>query len=157
MTTRHAEHALATPEDTAHLAVRLGAHLQPGDCVLLSGGIGAGKSHFARALIQSLWAEPEDVPSPTFTLIQTYDTTKGELWHADLYRLGDVDQIIELGLIEAMQTAITLIEWPDRLAELTPDNALQIEITDPAKNDTRKLSMQATDPKWFSVIEALEK
>ena len=157
MTTCQADHHLSSPEDTAHLAVRLGAHLQPGDCVLLSGGIGAGKSHFARALIQSLLVEHEDVPSPTFTLVQTYDTIKGELWHADLYRLGDVDQVIELGLIDAMQSAITLIEWPDRLADVTPDDALQIEIRDPAMNDTRELSLDAKDQRWVSVIEALGK
>ena len=62
--------------------------LKPGDTVLLEGDIGAGKTHIARQLIQSLQDRPEDVPSPTFTLIQTYDTRAGEIWHADLYRPG---------------------------------------------------------------------
>ena len=156
MTTLRAEFHLSSPEDTAQLARRLGAELRPGDCVLLSGGIGAGKSHFARALILSRLAEPEDVPSPTFTLVQTYDLEDGELWHADLYRLGDVDHIIELGLLDAMQSAITLIEWPDRLADFTPKNALHIEITDPERNDARTLVMHATDARWAPVIKALQ-
>jgi len=156
MTTHRAEFHLASPEDTAQLAVRLGAELRAGDCVLLSGGIGAGKSHFARALILSRLAEPEDVPSPTFTLVQTYDLLDGELWHADLYRLSDVNHIIELGLLDAMQSAITLIEWPDRLADLTPRNALHIEIGDAARDDTRTLNMNATDERWARVIEALQ-
>ena len=89
---------LRSADATARLAERLGALLHPGDCLLLDGPIGAGKTHFARALIQSLMDVPEDVPSPTFTLVQTYDTGAGELWHADLYRLSSPDEIEELGL-----------------------------------------------------------
>lgn len=156
MTTYSAEFHLVSPEDTALLARCLGALLRAGDCVLLSGGIGAGKSHFARALILSRLPEPEDVPSPTFTLVQTYDLDEGDLWHADLYRLGDVDHIVELGLVDAMQSAITLIEWPDRLADLVPENALHIDISDPNKDDTRKIRVHATNPRWANVIEALQ-
>lgn len=143
------------PEDTAALAVRLGSMLKAGDCVLLSGGIGAGKSHFARALILSRLSVPEDMPSPTFTLVQTYDTPEAEIWHADLYRLTDPDQIVELGLLDAFQTAITLIEWPDRLAELTPTSALSLDIKDSAQDDTRELLFTATDPRWQPVLGAL--
>lgn len=156
MSTYSAEFHLASPEDTALLARRLGTLLHTGDCLLLSGGIGAGKSHFARALILSRLPEPEDVPSPTFTLVQTYDLDEGELWHADLYRLGDVDHIVELGLVDAMQSAITVIEWPDRLADLTPENALHIDISDPNRDDTRTVHVHATSARWADVIEALK-
>ena len=78
---------LTHADDTTRRAVQLGKALEPGDTILLSGGVGAGKTHFARSMIQSLLKAPEDVPSPTFTLVQSYDTTKGPLWHADLYRL----------------------------------------------------------------------
>lgn len=156
MSTYSAEFHLASPEDTALLARRLGTLLHAGDCLLLSGGIGAGKSHFARALILSRLPEPEDVPSPTFTLVQTYDLDEGELWHADLYRLGDVDHIVELGLVDAMQSAITVIEWPDRLADLTPENALHIDISDPNRDDTRMVRVFATNARWADVIEALK-
>src|SRR6056297_2376404 len=111
---------LATPESTDRLAALLAPLLVAGDVVLLSGPIGAGKTHFARALIQTRLAAQgrmEDIPSPTFTLVQTYDDEEVEIWHADLYRLTSADDVIELGLDEAFETAITLIEWPDRLGD----------------------------------------
>lgn len=94
--------------------------LLPGDVVLLEGAVGAGKTHLARALIHAVLLQDEDVPSPTFTLVQTYDTRNGTLWHSDLYRLSSTFEIEELGLIDAFADAICLIEWPDRLGELTP-------------------------------------
>ncbi|HKK96866.1 MAG TPA: tRNA (adenosine(37)-N6)-threonylcarbamoyltransferase complex ATPase subunit type 1 TsaE [Marivita sp.] len=155
MSTHRAVLHSSSPDHTAQLAIRLGAMLKAGDVVLLSGDIGAGKSHFSRALIQSQLAEPEDVPSPTFTLVQTYDLPDSELWHADLYRLGDPDQIVELGLLDAFDTAICLVEWPDRLAELTPDGALSILIGDPNKDDTRSLAVSGDADRWAPVVEAL--
>ncbi|MBE1286055.1 MAG: tRNA (adenosine(37)-N6)-threonylcarbamoyltransferase complex ATPase subunit type 1 TsaE [Rhodobacteraceae bacterium] len=140
---------LHSPEDTADFARNLGALLVPGDCLLLEGEIGAGKTHFARSLIQSLQDMPEDVPSPTFTLVQFYETTAGELWHTDLYRLSALEEITELGLEDAFNTAICLVEWPDRLAELTPAHALRLVFaTVPGDLDTRTLSLNWSDPKW---------
>ncbi|WP_010141530.1 tRNA (adenosine(37)-N6)-threonylcarbamoyltransferase complex ATPase subunit type 1 TsaE [Oceanicola sp. S124] len=130
---------LASAEETARLATRIAPLLGPGDVLLLSGGIGAGKTHFARALIQSLLVEPEDVPSPTFTLVQEYDTTAGTLWHADLYRLSDPLEVVELGLEEAFSDAICLVEWPDRLADLTPPSALALELIPEGPGDARLL------------------
>lgn len=144
---------LTSPDATAQLAVRLGKVLQPGDCLLLNGPIGAGKTHFCRHLIQSLLTTVEDVPSPTFTLVQTYDTHKGELWHADLYRLTQPDEIEELGLIEAFDSAICLIEWPDRLGGLTPTNALTIGLAPDASDEfTRHLTYKWSDGRWGPVI-----
>ncbi|MFN7001894.1 MAG: tRNA (adenosine(37)-N6)-threonylcarbamoyltransferase complex ATPase subunit type 1 TsaE, partial [Roseinatronobacter sp.] len=100
------------PEQTAALALRLGAQLAGGDTILLHGPVGAGKSHFCRALIQSRLAtvgRMEDVPSPSFTLVQTYDLGTVELWHADLYRLGDPQEVLELGLEDAFSQAICLV------------------------------------------------
>ena len=142
-----------SPDETARLATRLGASLRAGDTLLLEGGIGAGKSHFARALILSRLAEPEDVPSPTFTLVQTYDLPECELWHADLYRLCDPDQIVELGLLDATSTAICLIEWPDRMEDLTPPDALTLRLEDPDKTDLRYITLTWTDPKWSARVK----
>ena len=145
---------LKSPQDTAHFAARLGAKLQSGDCLLLSGEIGSGKTHFARSLIQSLMTEPEDVPSPTFTLVQTYGTSKGEIWHSDLYRISDLDEIEELGITDALETAICLIEWPDKLGPLTPVSALSLNFaTDPDDEDTRHLTIAGPDPKWSPLLE----
>ena len=138
---------LPDPDTTTALAARLGAVLRPGDCLLLEGDIGAGKTHFARALIQSLLTLPEDVPSPTFTLVQTYDTPAGEVWHSDLYRLGDPAEVEELGLFDAMEQAICLIEWPDRLADLAPAGALRLHFTPVVDSENaRRLTLDWDTP-----------
>ena len=136
---------------TAKSAIALGAQLRPGDAVLLSGPVGAGKTHFARALIQSLLETREDVPSPTFTLIQTYDTPHGAVWHADLYRISTDAEIDELGLVDAFEDAICLVEWPDRLGPLAPADALMIDIT--YNDDGRSARWEWTDPKWINRLE----
>ncbi|MDO6584295.1 tRNA (adenosine(37)-N6)-threonylcarbamoyltransferase complex ATPase subunit type 1 TsaE [Salipiger sp. 1_MG-2023] len=146
---------LPTPDATCALARALGARLRPGDVLLLSGGIGAGKTHFARCLIQSLQDHPEDVPSPTFTLVQVYDSPSGEIWHADLYRLSNPDQCLELGLTDAFDTAICLVEWPDRLAGLTPQGALSLEFTTGDPEDLRHLSLAYSDPRWTDILRDL--
>jgi len=138
---------------TARYATALGQGLQSGDTVLLSGPVGAGKTHFARALIQSLLTVIEDVPSPTFTLVQTYDTRAGTLWHADLYRIATDTEIDELGLIEAFDAAICLVEWPDRLGPLWPGNALLIDI-EPHENG-RAARLTWTDPRWAERLEQM--
>lgn len=101
---------------------------EAGDCLLLEGQIGAGKSHFARALIRARLGREEDVPSPTFTLVQTYQADV-EIWHADLYRLGHPDEVLELGLEAAFDDAICLIEWPDRLGRHLPQGAVRLKLT----------------------------
>lgn len=108
------------------LATRMAPLLQIGDCILLEGEIGAGKTAFARALIRARLGRQEDVPSPTFTLVQTYDDPAGDIWHCDLYRLTHPDEALELGLVEAFDTAICLIEWPDRLGSNQPGNAARL-------------------------------
>lgn len=116
-----------TEADTSAWAARIAPHLRPGDTLLLSGPIGAGKSAFARALIRSRLGNPtEDVPSPTFTIVQTYPHDDGDIWHCDLYRLTSSHEALELGLDEAFETSICLVEWPDRLGDLAPPNALRL-------------------------------
>lgn len=142
-----------TPEDTSRFARAMGERLHPGDVILLEGGIGAGKTHFARSLIQSLLPEPEDVPSPTFTLVQVYDGPDCEIWHADLYRLTDPNEAIELGLEDAFQDAICLVEWPDRLSDLTPQNALTLSFS-ALPDDSRELLATGSD-EWAERLKDL--
>ena len=146
---------LDNPDDTANLAVELGARLTPGDTLLLEGSVGAGKTHFARALIQSLLPLPEDVPSPTFTLVQTYELAQSDIWHADLYRLTSTSEIEELGLLAAFETDICLIEWPDRLGDLRPTQALTLQFADGEVEDQRLLTLHWSDPKWTDKLEGL--
>lgn len=125
--------------------------------MLLEGPIGAGKTHFARSLIQALLPVPEDVPSPTFTLVQVYDGSNTEIWHADLYRLSAPDEVVELGLTDAFEDAICLVEWPDRLADLAPENALKMSLKLLEGEGQRQLTVSSTSERWKPIIKALSK
>lgn len=154
MTTLSRSLCFSNAEQTAIYATRLARHLGSGDVILLSGDVGAGKTHFARSLIQSLLAEPEDIPSPTFTLVQTYETTGADIWHADLYRLTSAQEVEELGLIDAFATAICLVEWPDRLGLLTPPSALSLDFTTGQSPDARSVLATWQDPRWTETVTA---
>lgn len=119
---------LPTADDTAALGAQLALVAQPGDCILLEGPIGAGKSHLARAFIQARLGRMEEVPSPSFTLVQVYEADGVEIWHADLYRLSHPDEVWELGLDDAFAKAICLVEWPDRLGRQVPPDALHLRL-----------------------------
>src|SRR5262245_63509185 len=115
---------------TARLTIDVAGALQPGDLVTLSGDLGAGKTTFARALIRHLAGdETIEVPSPTFTLMQTYDLPQFPLVHADLYRLSGASEISELGFDDLAEDAVVMIEWPDRAAGSLAPNRLDIEFT----------------------------
>lgn len=127
---------LPTEADTARLGEDLARVAKRGDCILLEGPIGAGKSTLARAFIRARLGQGEDVPSPTFTLVQVYDAGAVEIWHADLYRLTHSDEVWELGLDDAFTSAICLVEWPDRLGAHVPPDALRIRLE--AQGDGRR-------------------
>jgi len=137
--------ALPDPAATEALACALAPRLGPGDTLLLQGRLGAGKSHFARALIRALIGSDgatAEIPSPTYTLVQCYDSAAGEVWHADLYRLSGPQDIVELGLDIAIDDAICLIEWPDRLAPDWPGTAVCLRL-DLAPRDGREATLFA--------------
>ncbi|MCH2076645.1 MAG: tRNA (adenosine(37)-N6)-threonylcarbamoyltransferase complex ATPase subunit type 1 TsaE [Rhodobacteraceae bacterium] len=143
-----ASHILLLPDldRTQRLAAEAAKTAVAGDCFLLEGPVGAGKTAFSRAFVQAALGRAEDVPSPTFTLVQTYETPTFEIWHCDLYRLTSADELIELGLEDAFTSAVTLIEWPDRLGDMAPTNAqrLSFEVVD---EDVRRLSIHG-DARW---------
>lgn len=130
------------------LAKSLAPKLGAGDTITLSGDLGAGKSTFCRALIRSMGVT-EDIPSPTFTLVQTYETENAVLWHCDLYRLHDAAEIAELGLDEAFQSAITLIEWPERAETRLPPGRLRLILGFTADTEARNLKIEG-DSAWQS-------
>lgn len=113
---------------TDRIACRLADRTAPGDTILLSGDLGAGKSHFARTFIRHALGAEVEVPSPSFTLVQIYETGRGEIWHADLYRLGGPDEIVELGLDLAFEEARCLVEWPERMAPDWPPGAVLLRL-----------------------------
>jgi tRNA threonylcarbamoyladenosine biosynthesis protein TsaE len=120
---------LADEAATQSLGETLARALQAGDAICLTGPLGAGKSTLARALIRALTTPDEEVPSPTFTLVQSYEGPEFAISHFDLYRLADPDEAYEIGLEEALDGGAALIEWPERLEGRLPADRLDIEIS----------------------------
>ena len=122
---------------TEALARRVAGVARAGDVIALAGELGVGKTRFARAFVDALTGAREEVPSPTFTLVQTYDSPAGPIWHFDLYRLKNADEAYELGLEEALCEGISLIEWPDRVRDLLPDERLDVTLSFAAAPEAR--------------------
>lgn len=114
-------------------AAQLSAKVSGGDLVALTGDLGAGKTTFARAFIRAVLADPmAEVPSPTFTLVQTYETDTYTLYHTDLYRLRDPEEVYDLGLDDDRGDAVLLVEWPDRMPEEWWDGVLEVSLKRPS-------------------------
>jgi tRNA threonylcarbamoyladenosine biosynthesis protein TsaE len=138
---------LVGAEAVEALGARLADLVRPGDVIALSGDLGAGKTTLARGLLQALGLAGE-APSPTFTIVQTYEPPEVRLpvWHVDLYRIDDPQEAIELGLDEAFDTAVVVLEWPERLGALLPRNALRLRL-DGAGEGERRLTAEVP-PAW---------
>jgi tRNA threonylcarbamoyladenosine biosynthesis protein TsaE len=144
---------LADESATAKLAARIAATSRPGDVIALKGELGAGKTCFARAFIGARGGD-EAVPSPTFTLVQTYELPHGAVWHFDLYRLRDPEDAWELGMEDAFSEGISLIEWPERLGSLLPSRHLLIEL-DFTPAPGARLAMLSADGDWTVKLPAI--
>ena len=139
---------------TAALAARVAALLRPGDVVALRGDLGAGKTAFSRAAIRALSGDPEEeVPSPTFTLVQTYDLPDFTLWHFDLYRLRGPEEVPELGWDEARDGGVALVEWPGRLGRLMPADRLEVALT--IRGDGARRAELTGHGAWAGRLESL--
>jgi tRNA threonylcarbamoyladenosine biosynthesis protein TsaE len=131
------------PDDaaTVELGASIARELKGGDIVLLEGDLGAGKTALARAIIRTLADDPAlDVPSPTFALVQPYDTPAGPVLHADLYRLGDPREVDELGLLDNAD-AIVLVEWAARAPEIVAAATLVVSLAIPPGGEGRLVSI----------------
>ena len=144
---------LADENATAALAARLAALARPGDVIALKGELGAGKTSFARAFIRARGGD-EDVPSPTFTLVQHYDLPGGAVWHFDLYRLRTAEEAWELGIEEAFADGVALIEWPERLGVLLPARRLLVELDFAGGPDARRATLSGSGD-WAPRLAAL--
>lgn len=122
------------------MASELVRTLKKSDVVYLIGDLGAGKTTFVRAAIQSLLGNHEPVPSPTFTLVQTYDTYI-PIWHYDLYRINDPEEVLELGLDEAFSQGITFIEWPQQMGNVYAPNHYTVKIDTTQASEQRKVTI----------------
>jgi tRNA threonylcarbamoyladenosine biosynthesis protein TsaE len=148
---------------TRRLGALLAEGLGAGDVISLSGALGAGKSELARAVIQAANPDETDIPSPTFTLVQTYMLGDGTpLWHLDLYRIESPEEAMALGLDDAFVDAACLIEWPDRLKNLLPKTNLSIHLYRPDDADTssdddsgRRIADITAPPHWADRLNAI--
>lgn len=137
--------------ETQKFAQEFVRFLKPKDIVLLKGDLGTGKSYFARSFIQSLLGKDTEVPSPTFTLVQEYETSLGPICHFDLYRLKNENEIFELGIEEAFTYAINLIEWPKRLGSFYPKEYICLDFSFTEKSDERLVTIYLTQRyKWIA-------
>jgi tRNA threonylcarbamoyladenosine biosynthesis protein TsaE len=126
---------------TERLGAALAARLRPRDVVALQGGLGVGKTTLARAILRAAAGDPSlVVPSPTFTLVEVYDTSRGTFWHFDLYRLEEPDQVFELGWEEARADGIALVEWAERLGRLLPRERLTVMLA--VEGEGRRADLQ---------------
>lgn len=143
----------ASEADTVRLGQLLAGIAVKGDIFALFGTLGMGKSVLSRAFIQSFLGEVE-VPSPTFTLLQTYDAPDYEIFHFDLYRLKEPDEIFELGMEEAMYNGVCLIEWPEKMGAYLPKRAITVKIS-PQENGSRMFEFFAVDSERAKRISSL--
>jgi tRNA threonylcarbamoyl adenosine modification protein YjeE len=148
------DRSLADEAATRALAEDLAAILAPGDVVALVGDLGAGKSTLARALIRALADDDGlEVPSPTFTLVQDYETRRFAVSHFDLYRLSDADELDELGFDEAVERGAVLVEWPDRAGDRLPADALIVRLDMAAAPDARRVRIEGDAARWAARLE----
>jgi tRNA threonylcarbamoyl adenosine modification protein YjeE len=147
-------HAVENETGTVSLAEDVAAIVRPGDVITLEGDLGMGKSAFARALIRALADDDAlEVPSPTFTLVQTYDLPRFAVSHFDLYRLGDPDELREIGFDEAIRTSVTLVEWPERAGRALPADRLTISIADGPTHDARVFTLSGAADRWAERLD----
>ena len=139
---------------TAELAAEIASLAEDGDVIALSGELGTGKTTFARAFLRE-WGVQEEIPSPTFTLVQTYELEAGTIWHFDFYRLEKPDDALELDIEDAFTEGISLIEWPERLGAYLPWERLDLHFVIGEREDVRRVEIEGTD-EWADRLKELE-
>lgn len=139
-------------EETANFAAQIADEAKAGDVFALYGTLGMGKSVFARGFIQSL-TNAEEVPSPTFTLVQSYEALDFEIYHFDLYRLKSPEEIFELGMEEALYEGVCLIEWPEKMGGYLPKNCFSVQIA--PHPEGREISISSASAEKIARLKSL--
>lgn len=139
-------------ENTKIFASIIAKHLSAGDVITFSGNLGSGKTSFIKYMINSLSLEKLEVTSPSFNLLHIYELNNLELWHFDLYRLKDIDEIYELGIEDAFIKGVSLIEWPQIIDTILPENRLDIKLSF-AKGEEARIVNLTGFSKWSKVLE----
>ena len=149
-----------TKQQTKAISEAFSELVRAGDTLLLFGDVGSGKTFFSRLLIQKMMkkqgAKLEDIPSPTFAIIQVYDTLLPSVWHLDLYRLSNSEEIIDLDLENALEKGVCLIEWPEKMGAYAPQRNISItlEQTEGAY-DLRNISLEFNGSGWDYITTGL--
>jgi len=152
----HANLILEDLAATERLGLFFATRLRAGDVLALRGALGAGKSALARAIIQNLCPDETDIPSPTFTLVQTYEAMDGTvIQHFDLYRLDAPEDAFALGIEDAFVESICLVEWPERLGAYLPSTALSVEILHDRETEDRRFVCLSGDSHWQQRLEGI--
>lgn len=147
--------AIDLPDEaaTAALACRIARRARRGDVIALAGALGSGKTSFARAFIRARGSGREEVPSPTFTLVETYSFEDSPpIWHFDLYRLDRPEDAYELGIEDAFAEGISLVEWPDRLGPLLPEEHLAVALS-PGASPAARIATLVAPAGWAFRLE----
>lgn len=146
--------AISSLGDTEKLAKKIASLLKAGDVIELIGDLGAGKTTFAKFLIRHLVGEDTEVTSPTFNIVQLYDARGFTIWHFDLYRLKSPHELFEIGLDEALDLGVSLIEWPEIASYMLPKERLVIKLFS-GKNDERVVLLEGSG-KWLELIGTIQ-
>ena len=158
ITPAEGEFRLDDEAGTARLGAAIAAELKPHEAICLTGPLGAGKSTLARALVRALTTPAEDVPSPTFTLVQFYEGPRLKVAHFDLYRHSTSDEAYEIGLDEALDDGCAIIEWPERLGEdpsgfLRPDRLVIVIAEEGAESGEGRVATVSGAGRWERLID----
>lgn len=146
----------SSPDATQRIAARIAALCRAGDCLLLRGDLGTGKTAFARGFIHALCDAPGEVASPTFSLLQTYPMRGGgTVSHFDLYRLKHAGELREIGLHEALQQSLCLIEWPQIMETYWPQEALLVDMDYGDHEQARSITLTPVGPGWAGRLSGL--
>jgi tRNA threonylcarbamoyladenosine biosynthesis protein TsaE len=146
---------LKSPGETLAIAAELAKLCKIGDCILLYGDVGVGKTTFARGFIKAVAKSDEEIVSPTFTLVQTYPLMSGGMvWHCDLYRLKNKNELFELGLDEAFDNGIILIEWPELATNQVLQNSLSVRLD--ISGQGRSIIISGNSDVWKDRIKKLD-
>ncbi len=143
---------IKTQAETEEIAHKIAQICDIGDVIALYGDLGVGKSVFSRSFIRALTTPDEEVPSPTFTLVQVYESDHGELYHFDMYRLENPDDCFELGIEEAFSDGVSLIEWPTKMGAYLPWDCLKIEIANGEGETERTMEFSSQGP-WLDRLK----
>lgn len=146
-------YALPNSDKTEQFGAVIGAILRSGDVLTLEGDLGAGKTTLTRGLIRALCGPETEVPSPTYTLVQTYETRAFTLWHFDLYRLDTPDEIFELGWTETAQ-GVAVLEWPERASRHLPAHRLNVVLE--TVGEARKAILEPLGEDWQTRLNGFE-